>query len=337
MHMRQLITSYCLFLILLSGVCACSSDNDNSFIDPQQTAIALPKEGGTKDIAVSTSDWSIIRIVEADGSTPISGDIAYGSDEKDVQGTKEGVPLALSSADYGKLTALTSKRGFTISRYHPHTLSITLDENYTLSPFSFVIVLQSGNQTQEVTVTQAASNRYKMKSIDYSVGEGDGTSYYWEDDTDETLSMNIGGIASYNFVTTPKSIMSTLTFQRFCTALFSSDETGAFLWPSVEDSAPDVKVPLRVSNGTLEYHSKTVEYNAQNKGLLVSFPFSDKVSVTLKEGLSKMHFKFEMEKTIVTYTLTLTDSVTGAERSYQGKWTSIQPTGKYELVVENEK
>ena len=332
---KNIVCLSLLSFVLVFGFSSCKSDDDShrNFVNGN-TDFKISKEGGSARIQMNTTDWEIVKIIDKSDNSAIKGNILLGTDENDTQEEYNDTTLALQRAEFGSLIADTGKKGFLIKRYLGKTLQLAVNENYTLSPFSFVIVLRSGKATKEITVTQEASCRYQFKSIAYSLEQGDGVSpLYWYDDTANALIKNMGsGEYSYDWTFSPHNAMYLMNnMSAFCTATFSSDDKNAFGWPSTEDNDPDVKVPIAVQDGKIVYADKTVEYNTKNKGVFTNFELPDKVPVKLSPGINKVYFKFGMLKTIVTYTLTLTDTQTNADRQFKGKWTLVQPT-QYELI-----
>ena len=332
---KNIVCLSLLSFVLAMGFSSCKSDDDShrNFVNGN-TDLKISKDGGSARIQMNTTDWEIVKIIDKSDNSAIKGNILLGTDENDTQEEYNDTTLALQRAEFGSLIADTGKKGFLIKRYMGKTLQLAVNENYTLSAFSFVIVLRSGKATKEITVTQEASCRYQFKSIAYSLEQGDGVSpLYWYDDTANALTRGMGDSEySYDWTFSPHYDMYLMNkMSAFCTATFSSDDKNAFGWPSTEDNDPDVTVPIAVQDGKIVYAYKTVEYNTKNKGVFTNFELPDKVPVKLSPGINKVYFKFGMLKTIVTYTLTLTDTQTNADRQFKGKWTLVQPS-QYELV-----
>lgn len=334
--MRKII--YCLFMLALISVgtlCSCSKDDatDNGFVN-SKTEISIPGTGATESILLNTAEYNVVEIINLNDQSPIKGDISLGLDKDHPQQMFSDTQLALASTEYGSLKADFGEYGFTIDRYTGKTLRLSVQENKSRNPFKFAIILQAGSRTQQVTIMQEASHTYHFKSIEYSLQSGDGAlDPYWYDDTAHAYKKDLGKSEislEWNF--TPSYIMNRDTLSAMCTATFTSDDSGAFGWLSDVDSNPDVKVPVGVTGGTIRYLSKTKEYDNGNKGLLVAYPLPDFIKVLLTGGTNTLHLKYEMQKTIISYTLTLTDLQAKNDRIIKGKWLLIQPTGKYELV-----
>ncbi len=332
---KNIVCLSLLSFVLSMGFSSCKSDDDShrNFVNGD-TDFKISKDGGSARIQMNTMDWNIVKIIDKSDNTAIKGNILLGTDENDTQEEYNDTTLALRRDQFGSLIADMGKKGFKIRRYMGTTFLLAVNENYTLSPFSFVIVLKSGKAIKEITVSQEASSRYQFKSIAYSLEQGDGVSpLYWYDDTANALTKKMGDSAySYDWTFSPHNAMYLMNnMSAFCTATFSSDDKNAFGWPSTEDNDPDVTVPIAVKDGKIVYADKTVEYNTKSKGVFTNFELPDEVTVKLSPGVNKVYFKFGMLKTIVTYTLTLTDTQTNADRQFKGKWTLVQPS-QYELV-----
>lgn len=332
---KNIVCLSLLSFVLAMGFSSCKSDDDShrNFVNGN-TDFKISKEGGSARIQMNTMDWEIVKIIDKSDNSVIKGSILIGNDENDTQKEYNDTTLTLKADQFGSLIADLGEKSFLIKRYMGTTLQLVVNENYTLSPFSFVIVLRSGKATKEITVTQEASCRYQFKSIAYSLEQGDGVSpLYWYDDTANALTKNVENSESVvNWTFSPHYDMYLMNnMSAFCTATFSSDDKNAFEWPSAEDNDPDVKVPIAVQDGKIVYADKTVEYNTKSKGVFTNFELPDEVTVKLSPGINKVYFKFGMLKTVVTYTLTLTDTQTNADRQFKGKWTLVQPT-QYELI-----
>lgn len=329
---KNIVCLSLLSFVLAMGFSSCKSDDDShrNFVNGN-TNFEILKEGGSARIQMNTMDWEIVKIIDKSDNSAIKGSILIGNDENDTQKEYNDTTLTLKADQFGSLIADLGKKSFLIKRYMGTTLQLAVNENYTLSPFSFVIVLRSGKATKEITVTQEASCQYQFKSIAYSLEQGDGVSaLYWYDDTANALIKSSN--YSYDWPFSPHNTMYLMNnMSAFCTATFSSDDKSAFGWPSTEDNDPDVTVPIAVQDGKIVYADKKVEYNTKSKGVFTNFELPDEVTVKLSPGINKVYFKFGMLKTVVTYTLTLTDTQTKADRQFKGKWTLVQPS-QYELV-----
>lgn len=312
--------------------CSSSDDKGTNFINTSSD-ITISSLGGSEKIETSTTDFSVVSIINKDDNTTIKGNVKIGSEEGDVQTEYDDIALSLLSTQFGTMKAdVGEHKGFSIQRYHGKTLTLTLKPNYTLSPFKFVIVLKSGETTNEINVTQEASNRYKFKSISYSMGDGDGISapYWYSVNSD----IQQGSATDKDYQLPTKRFMTSFIFDNGgdYSAAFSSDDDGAFGWPTIDDNAPDIKVPINVVDGKLVYADKTIEYSDVKNKVLLATPFPDEITVKLSRGINNFRIKVEMVKLVSTYTMTITDSKTGADRQLKGKVTLIQPTGKYEIT-----
>lgn len=315
----------CLFLLLFYCFISCS-DNDKSFVETKGN-IVIPFCGEAKAIQLNTPNWSIVSINDADGK-PMLGTIysGYGDNLKEEHNTL--LKYDATGPDKTLIMDLPYQ-GFTLEKAGSNTIQLSIKENFAPQPFIFSIVLKSGNETKEVKITQEGQNRYKFKSIEYFINKGDGASdSYWYDDIDErqtfTISSDIGRTINVTLYPFDYSNLS------FSSAKFTSDDQGAFAWINDEDTPLEVAIPCRINNGTIEYLSKKQQYDNFEKGFLKNINGS--ISVAMNPGTNKYHFKYEMKKTVISYTLTMTGANTHKDRVFCGKWIMIQPTGAFEYV-----
>jgi hypothetical protein len=139
-----------IYLLLVCSFCLVSCNSDEKF-QASDTNISLPKGKKTKAIQLNTSYWSIVEILNIDGSV-MKGDIYR--DMTHSQPAESNTPLALKESDEGMLKMNSLHSGFTIEKnLYSKTLQLVLNENFSIHPFSFVIVLKSGDEIQKITVT----------------------------------------------------------------------------------------------------------------------------------------------------------------------------------------
>lgn len=316
-----------LVICLLLCVTVLTSCSNSDKFKVSQTNITLSKEKKTTAIQLNTTNWNIVGILNADGSA-INGDI-YQDVTRD-EPTKRNVPLSLTESEEGMLKSNFQYNGFTVEKMrYSNTLQLILSENFSLHPFSFVIVLKSGNETQTITVTQEASNRYKYQSLTFSLQDGDGTSApYWYDNVADEQTYKLASMVAQNVVLHPFD--STIFNKEAGSAKFVSDDAGAFSWISYDDSPLEIKVPWAITNGVIEYTPHSMNYDSTDKGFLNNVNGS--ITEKMSPGLNNYHFKYEMVKSQISYTLILVDVKTNEERQFKGKWMLIQPTGQFEFV-----
>lgn len=315
----------CLLLLLFYCFISCSN-GDKSFVETRDN-IVVPSGGGAKAIQLNTPYWSIVSINDANGK-PMIGTISYGYGDN----LKKEYNTLLKYDGTGPDKTLTVDlpyQGFTLEKAGTNTIQLSINENFALQPFVFSIVLKSGNETKEVKITQEGQNRYKFKSIEYSINKGDGVSdSYWYDDIGEqqtfTITPDIGRTINVTLFPFDYSNLS------FSSAQFTSDDKGAFGWINDEDTPLEVAIPCSINNGAIEYLSKKQQYDNFEKGFLRNINGS--ISVAMNPGTNKYHFKYEMKKTIISYKLTMTGAKTNKDRVFCGKWIMIQPTGAFEYV-----
>jgi hypothetical protein len=290
---------------------ACENPEEPA-ITPAVNQIEIAGEGGEYAVELGIGDWQVVRIVNNNGNQRMFGD-SFTTDGEIILRNR---PLELDG--FGSLVSSGSYRGFVISLESVGVLNIALQENGSGSPFSFLIVLQSGDQTREISVDQAISAGYSMDGIEYFLDT---------DDRDSLYMRNL--VATYQFnLTSPREVeISPYNGPNIITnSYFKSDDPDAFIWLA-RDSV-GVSVPVEVYGGDVFLSDQKQIY-----GGILSEPYKPEVmvAVSLPAGVYKFGTDVEWRHRTVSYKLTLTSNSTGESKEVLGKWVETSPTGKYEI------
>ncbi|WP_057936714.1 hypothetical protein [Algoriphagus resistens] len=306
---------FSLFLVVLFVfLVSCADNQEGPSISPSVDLIEMEAEGGIGHIDFSSGDWSIDRVENVTGDSRIFGDIYSLQNEK----INENVLLGLEGE--GRLEAIWQNKGFVIVRNGQDKLEISLQENSSGEQFAFRIILTSANGQRTITVSQKASQGYEFKGIKYYVGEGDGDSLYWR--VGSTLKFTVPNSQEIEIMPIGGVDVNSSFF-------FESDAPDAFVW-LMADSV-EVKLPANFQDGEIYY--------GQEKGTYTSYvqsgksEYSDlKEIIAVSPGYSEFRSEFEMRHRILSYTLLLTNNRTGEDKTIEGKWVQIAPTGNYRVI-----
>ncbi|RXG25461.1 BACON domain-containing protein [Leeuwenhoekiella marinoflava] len=298
-------------LVLTMSILSCSSDKDEiNSIQPSVNSIVMEAEGGETEIAFTNGDWDISKILNKDGNMKIHGDIYTQNGEL----TQQNIPLSLD--DTGKLTADWGIKGFTITRTAASSLNVELLENSTGEPFSFTIVLSSGNQHKKIDVTQKISQGYQYVGIDFLLKEEDGDSIFVK----EGIKRNFKTEQPLSFKFSPYEGINILKQSRF-----QSSEKDAFIW--LKDDSIAVDVPTDLYDDTIHFNEVQSLYNSE--WVQQPHEFNKMESITVPAGESSFTTEVEFRQRQISYQLHLINNRTSAEKIIEGKWIEIAPTGTY--------
>ena len=303
--------NYFLFAILAVFFFSCSDDdNETSRIQPSTTFIEMEAEGGDAEISFSNNDWNIAEVINKNGDVSMHGDI-YAEDGTIV---RENTVLALENL--GKLRLNWSDRGFSISRETPDVLKIHLNENSRDEAFNFVLVLNSGEETKEINITQKVSKGYTFNKIEFLLKEEDRDSLFFRNgmrrkfDVPNSQSMSFSPFGGFDI-------------QR--NSQFQSVENDAFIW--LKNDLISVEVPSSIYEDEIYFSGEKNEY----KSTVTIKPHGFDIMETLEipAGESEFLTKIEFRKRQVSYQLHLTNNRTNEEKVIEGKWIETAPTGNY--------
>jgi hypothetical protein len=293
MKTLQLFRFIPLFALLLCTVTACSDDDNERLSSIQETT--LEGDATTLQIDMSRSDWRIASVTDLDGYSPIGSSTQLEE---------------LGTVYYGWAT---------IKREKEKALTIEVEDNFYGTERGFIINLEmkSGFYKEQIIIHQkVCTSSLRLKSMVYSLEEGDGEK--------EIAGFKWSRIVNYRSDTSTEITLKPYEDGKtYCS--FYSSETGAFSWVG-EHIAHTVVVPIKIENGeiilddtimlTYSNHSTTLE----NKQKDVPFTF------TLEPMKTNIYWGDIYYKELqVTYTLTIVNTDTHAERQFKGKFVRTYP------------
>ena len=305
-----------LFAILFLFFCgvSCNKDDDEPLIQPSATLIEMEGEGGETDVFIAGEDWHVAGVINKNGNVNISGD-SYSIDGNLI---RENYTLALEGL--GRMDALWPNKGFSIVRNTPSSLKVAVKENSTGEDFSFVVMLQSGEELKEITVEQKKSQGYQFDSIEYALKEGDGDSLFIS--RSSTYRFNIQTSTEFSF-----SPVSGVNVNK--KSYFESMEDDAFVW--LDDDSVMVKIPSDIYNNEVYYNGENGLYT--NVSTVSTHGFEEQMeTVTVPVGKSEFFTEIQYHKRKVSYSLVLINNRTKEEKTIEGKWIEIAPTGEYTVT-----
>lgn len=296
---------------------SCSSDDDISTIQPSATFIQVEGEAGSTEVSFIGGDWKITGVTNKNGNVKINGD-SYSVDDEPIRKN-----YILSLEGLGRMEAFGGSKGFVITRDSPTSLNIELKENSSGEDFNFTIDLQSGNESKKITVEQKKSQGYSFESIEYTLRENDGDSLFVRKGTG--YKFNIQSPQDFSFSPFTGIEINRKTY-------FKSEEKDAFVW--LKSDSVRVEVPSSIDNAKVyTAEQKEVYTNLTTKS---AHGFEQTETVTIPSGQSEFHIQIQFHKRTVSYTLYLTNKRTGGEKTIEGKWVEIAPTGKYDIKWKNQ-
>jgi hypothetical protein len=307
------------FTILFLSLCwiSCKKDEAEKLPEPSAAVIEMEGESGIFEVQMGPGQWQITGVLNKKGLVAINGD-SYAPD-----GKLTGKNNVLTLAGPGKLEALWKDKGFSIVRNDLSLLKIALNENSTGEDFSFVVKLQSDQQSREITVLQKKSKGYLFSDIAYSLREGDGDSLFTAKGT--TYNVDVPSAGEFSFSPFSGININQQTY-------FESRQDDAFVW--LKDSAVLVKVPSGIEKNAVYYSGDKTPYSSETTANPYK-PVEAMKTVLVPAGKSQVFAEIEYRKRKVSYTLNLTNNRTKAQKVIEGKWIQITPTGKYAVRVGN--
>ncbi|WP_158856186.1 hypothetical protein [Lunatibacter salilacus] len=301
-----------LVILILSLVFVACEKPEEPVTIPNVVKIDIAGEGGEYVMELGVGDWQIARIVNNNGNQRMFGD-SYTADGEII---RQNHPLELTVS--GSLVASGSHRGFVVTLENTGFINIALQENGSENPFSFTIILQSGDQSRELIIDQAISAGYSMEGIEYFLDSDDQDSLYMRNQ-----------VATYKFdLLTPQEIkISPFNGYNLVTnSYFASDDPDAFIWLA-KDSV-SVSIPSEIYSGDILLADRNQIY-----GGIVYEPYKPEVmvAVPVPAGVYRFGTDVELRRRTVSFRMTLTSKSTGESKEILGKWIETSPTGKYEF------
>ncbi len=304
--------SITIFALILISLFSCSRD-DVSLINPSSSQLNFEGEGGQESISFKNRDWKITKVINQNNNQNIFGNI-YSSDGNLIQENK-----ILRLDGLGSLEAIWSNKGFIIEREAETSMTVRLDENFTKENFGFIIYLESGNETKQVSVNQKPSQGYEIKSIKYTIGSSGSDSIF----------VKKGKIHSFNINSSMEQTLSLEPFNDVSEfSQFESNEKGAFPWTQADSIM--VEIPTQIINGEIISNDRESPYS--NELTKKDSRFKDQSEeINLPQGQSEFVVELEYRKRRVSYTLHLISNRTSENKIITGEWIETAPTGNYEI------
>ncbi len=295
-----------LFFLLFS---ACQKD-ENRGLNMEEDTVEISGNGERYSFDTGLKNWSISEIKTNQSVNKLFGDILNADGEL----IARNVALALDSP--GILSWTASGRSFKIYYQEDGSIEIAVGENLTRADFRFSVVLQRGTSQKIVHFIQPLSSGYDFKSIDYFLTDQDGDSLYTKSD-----------LVIYHFDHVEEKEVEIFPFNGFneVSSSFASDDPGAFLW-NVEPIA--LNIPSILNDGRIELTNTKAVYGEIHQSILNR---NDRVKIDTPKGKSSYTVYLQGRKRTISFLLTVTHKVTGAEKSITGKWIEYAPTGNYEI------
>lgn len=303
-----------LWLFFLILCMSCETDDDYSGINTSVKLIEMEGEGGEVEISLNSEDWNISSVIGKQSGSEINGNI-YS-----LEGDLIKNNTALELEGLGEIEASWEDKGFSVVRENPSSLVLDLKENLTDNTFNFVIQISSGQDIAEVSVIQKKSQGYSFGGIEYDLNQIVEDSIF----TKRTTSFAFELVEPQNFSFNPYGGADFYTKSRFQSDIsnLSSFLKQDSLW---------VQIPVRDGNGEIYLEE---EMNILSSSWAIeSTGFSDKLeTLTLPSGDSKFDVNLEYLKTIIPYTLQLTNNRTGNKKLFEGELHKIEATGEYSII-----
>lgn len=305
-----------LTIVFLSFFCLSCIEEVPDHTTPT-AAIEMEAEGGEADVSLDGGDWKITGVINQNGAMHIHGNSFTPEGEIIRKNYK------LSLEGLGRLEALWLDKGFIIHRQNSASFKITLEENATGEEFSFIVVLQSGDQVKEITVSQKKSQGYRFGHITYYLDEDDGDSLF-------TLKSTI-----YRFDIQTEQDFSFTPFGGVNVerqSYFESPQSDAFVW--LEESPVRVKIPTAINDREIGYSGKEDLYS----DLVTRSPHGfegSMVTVAVPAGRSEVWAEVEYRIRRTSYAMFLTNNRTEEQKTIGGRWVEVTPTGNYAVQIES--
>lgn len=304
--------SICIFALILISLFSCSKD-DVSLINPSSSQLNFEGEGGQESISFKSGNWKIKEVINQDNNHNVFGNI-YSSDGKLIEENK-----VLRLDGLGSLEAIWSDKGFTIERDVETSMIVRLDENFTKENFGFIIYLESGNETKQVSVNQKPSQGYEIKSIKYTIGSSGRDSIFVEK----------GNIHSFNNNSSEEHSLLLEPFNGvFEFSQFVSNEKGAYPWTQTDSTM--VEVPTQIIDDEVITNDRKSPYSNEITKKESRFK-ENTVEINIPQGQFKFVVELEYRKRRVSYTLQLMNNRTNENKIITGEWIETAPTGNFKI------
>ncbi|MCU7694849.1 hypothetical protein ACFSPU_04130 [Haoranjiania flava] len=279
-------------------------------LDQQPVTIRMEAEGGEEDVRLRDR-WQIAGIINKNGDVKMWGDI-FSADGKLIAKNKQ---LRLDT------TGILENNCFRIAFLQPDLIKVILKENNAEIALHFVILLQRGDKTKEISVSQSISQGYTFGGIEYALQEGDGDSLYKKSAHRITLKSHGTTGNAVSFDPLGGSALAKVSY-------FESKDEDAFMW--LKQDSVKVRIPDIFANQLLLTPNQVIY------GVVTQTPSSSNIIETVKNdivnGESSYYTEVEFRKRTLSYTLTLINNRTKNHKYIKGKWIEHASTGNYKVI-----
>lgn len=300
-----------LFLLCVAGFIGCDDkDNAPGGIRPSVNNLTFSGEGDSATITFASGDWKIIGVMN--GRTGIAGKIY----DENYKLQDENVRLELDATGY-----LKCDDHFLISRTDPLSLKVEVFENLTNEDYNIVIMLQSGDQIENIYVFQSQSLGYDFEKIEYTLLPDSYKKTWYSSfiNMEYSLPPNSSTTDVYYPFQMEKDMVT-----------FNTDTYKPFMWIQ-RDQTVLVDVPHGVYQGELYYSSEKAIYSNRSVYFPIAFPDKEYL-VTPPEGDSKGYIEIEGVEFKASYRIYIRNRVTQKIKTYDGILRRRYPTGNANTV-----
>lgn len=273
-------------LILLCGT-ACDNDENNRLSSMEK--VIMEGNNNSVEILMNRTNWKITSLTSLDGWSQLANGL-------------EG--LGTIHFGWGNIT-----------RDKEDALTLQVNENLEDEERGLIINLSTTTEIykEQIIVRQKPGDRYEIKSIAYSLEEGDEERVTQSRPYDQT---------GYNFTKNTSIMQYSPYFQMTEEYTFSSHDNESF--KLLRDEEPLVDAPeivdgkLQITDMKIKYSRYTQNYDCRlkNKEVDVEVPPRSSARIT-----GRIRYKWNQ----ITYTLTLTNVRTQEEKLIKGKLIKIFP------------
>lgn len=304
------IIFFCICTVLLL-----SCKKQNQEIERGHQEIYSSPYGEEIPVSLSSGNWSIEAVTNADGQLNIFGKI-FRADGSLIA---ENEMLRLEEA--GKLIADFSKnKGFEIIKNDRGNFYVTTFENLSDKPFYFIIKLKKGEERREIAIRQEISEGYDIESISYHQSPDDHDSLYNKRGTQ--VNSDLLSPTEIRFDPFKNGI------DMFVKSYFVPEINDHYTW-SNKDSV-QVIVPDDIVDGKLVVNgNKKRVYGVLSKD---DIEFGNQeIKVNVPRGQSSFFAQTRWRKRQLSYILVLKHKKQPITKTLTGKWIEMSPTGDYQI------
>lgn len=230
---------FTLLMVLLAGILTACNDEDELRLSPIQET-TMEGSASTLQIEMTRGDWRIASITTLYGTTMVDSD---------------NQPLQLEG------TGSLHFRWFDLTREDETLITIRAKDNFDEEERGFIINLETktGFYKEQVIVRQAVcTNFYQVKSIAYSIGEGDGVEEAGTGpDKCTYMNENLGNTTSkhdyYPFI------------NKWTEYAFIPDDHSDEIFKSIDPKKRSIYLPDYIENGKIIMGQQQLFFSNQGK------------------------------------------------------------------------